>query len=288
MMKKILVLGSSSWLGNLLLHQLSDSNLSYQLASTTYNTKIDFPFEVDLFKAKQHKDYRRILKNFQPDVIINFLRGEDEDGFHIHQTMQVYSKLNSAHYIYASSALALDGYSNKALTENVLAKGKSEYGAFKAKCERTLYDSSIAWTILRFSSLQGYSNNKYTRNENLLNNLKSGQTITVDTGVIQNRMMADLMISGLVKIIEQRVKGIIHFGTIDSSDEVDFLRKQAVNYGYSEKLVQASNVNRNVNLNCIPDTIIRLFGDEYKVTEADTLKELKEIKEFQKYIKDEC
>jgi hypothetical protein len=148
-----------------------------------------------------------------------------------------------------------------------------------------MYGSSAIWTILRFSSLQGYSDIKFTRNENLLNNLSLGKAITVDTGVIQNRMMADLMISGLVKIIQQQVQGIIHFGTIDASDEVDFLRKQAVHYGYSEDVIKVSNLNRNVNLNCIPDTIIRLFGEKYNVKESDTLKQLTEINEFEKYIK---
>jgi dTDP-4-dehydrorhamnose reductase len=246
---------------------------------------VDFAFNVELYVAKEPKDYREILSSFKPNSIVNFLRGEDENGFEIHKDMLTYSEKNRVHYIYASSALALDGYRDIELTESILANGISEYGAFKAKCEQTMYDSSSIWTILRFSSLQGYSDIKFTRNENLLHNLSLGKTITVDTGVIQNRMMADLMISGVVKIIEQKVKGIIHFGTIDTSDELDFLRKQAVNYGYSEDVIKASNLNRNVNLNCIPDTIIRLFGKEYNVKESDTLKQLWEINEFVKYIK---
>ncbi|WP_197026336.1 sugar nucleotide-binding protein [Polaribacter sp. Hel_I_88] len=284
---RVLVLGSTSWLGSLLLNQLNNSIDSITLASTVYKNKLDFDFDIKLYKASSFESYRKIVKDFQPEVIVNFLRGEDQNGYQIHQDVIKYSASVNAHYIYASSALALDGYSNIDLTESILANGVSEYGIFKTKCEKLLYESNIMWTILRFSSLQGFCNHKFTRNENLLSKLKNNETITVDTGVFQNRMIADKMISGVVKIIQQKVEGIIHFGTTDSSDEIDFLRKQANIFGYSNDLIKASNINRKVNLNCIPEKIIQLFGDEFSVSEQDTLNKLLEIKEFQKYKKNE-
>ena len=87
MKNKILVLGSSSWLGNLLLNQLNDSTEVFQLASTRYKTMVNFPFNVEFYLAKEPKDYREILSSFKPNSIVNFLRGEDEDGFEIHKDM---------------------------------------------------------------------------------------------------------------------------------------------------------------------------------------------------------
>lgn len=281
---KILILGSSSWLGYLLLEELSLNYSDVELASTVFNHKIKFNFNVKLYAARNLEDYEAILRDFQPTIIVNFLRGENDQGMLLHQSLIKYSKIENTYYLYASSALALDGYKNIQLTENLLANGKSAYGLFKANCEQALYDSAINWCVLRFASVQGWVGHKITRNENFLMNLSKGQIITVDKGVLQNRMFANLMINGISKILENKNEDIIHFGTIDSSDEVDFLRKQAELFGYSPKLIESSAEERNVNLVCVPNRIFKLLGDSYKVSEADTLSSLLKILELEKYI----
>lgn len=285
MQDKILVLGSTSWLGYLLLEELSIKIPQIPLASTIYKNKLDFNFNVKLFHASNLQDYNSILNEFQPTVIVNFLRGEDDNGMLLHKALISYAEKTKAYYLYASSALALDAYSGIELTENILANGKSDYGLFKAKCEQALYDSTSKWCILRFASVQGWVHHKLTRNENLLKNLSKGEKIIVDSGVSQNRMLANLMIKGIVDLIILKTEGIIHFGTIDSSDEVDFLQKQAELFGYSSKLIERSPVDRNVNLVCVPNRIFNILGETYRVSEKDTLQSLSEITELKKYIK---
>jgi dTDP-4-dehydrorhamnose reductase len=284
MKNKILILGSSSWLGYLLLEELSLNYPRVEFASTIYKNKFNFDFNVKLYSASKLEDYEAILKDFEPTVIVNFLRGEDDQGMLLHHSLIEYSKNANSYYLYASSALALDGYKDIELTEDVLANGKSEYGLFKANCEQALYDSSINWCVLRFSSVQGWISHKHTRNEIFLLKLSKGQNIIVDRGVYQNRMLANLMIKGIADIIHYKHEGIIHFGTIDSSDELTFLQKQAEIFGYSPKLINSSSVERNVNLVCVPNRIYKLLGDSYKVSEADTLHSLRGISEFKKYI----
>jgi dTDP-4-dehydrorhamnose reductase len=285
MQDKILVLGSTSWLGYLLLEELSIKIPQIPLASTIYKNKLDFNFNVKLFHASNSQDYNSILNEFQPTVIVNFLRGEDDNGMLLHKALINYAEKTEAYYIYASSALALDAYSGIELTENILANGKSDYGLFKAKCEQALYDSTSKWCILRFASVQGWVHHKLTRNENLLKNLSKGEKIIVDSGVYQNRMLANLMIKGIVNLIVFKTEGIIHFGTIDSSDEVNFLQKQAELFGYSSKLIERSPVDRNVNLVCVPNRIFNILGESYRVSEKDTLQNLSEITALKKYIK---
>lgn len=283
MKQKILVLGSSSWLGSALLNRLSLS--TYQLISTVFRTQIEFNFDIEIVKAESLKDYQDILKSYNPEVIVNFLRGENEEDYDIHKNFINYCSATNSHYIYASSALALDAYDNVDLTEHILAKSVSEYGIFKGNCEQMLYDSKICWSVLRFSSLQGYCAHKFTRNEAFLNRLHKGEDIYIDSGVYQNRMFVDDMILIVEKIIEDKINGIIHIGTIDTSEEIDFLRKQANLFGYSSDRVKSNGNIRNVNLNCKPKTILELSDGSFKVTEEDTLKRINSIKEFDKYRK---
>ena len=270
--QKILVLGAASWLGSLLLRKLNQFNTNFVLAGTIHQQNIDVGF-VQLVKAEILQDYENLLFDFQPTVIVNFLRGENEAGFGLHNRLIEFVKSTQGFYIFASSALALDGYENIELTEEMLAKGKSPYGVFKARCEQKLYESSAKWCILRFASTQGWVSHKLTRNEIFLKKLSLGEMIEVDTGVIQNRMLADVIIDGIVQIIEKQLEGIIHFGTVDSSEEFDFLKKQAELFGYSSALIRKGEV-RNVNLVAIPRQIIEIFGKSFEQTENDTLKGL--------------
>jgi dTDP-4-dehydrorhamnose reductase len=283
MESKTLILGSSSWLGYLLLNELSLKFPNIYLAGTVYKQRIDVDVNIKFYFATNLEDYKQTLNDFKPTVIVNFLRGEGEEGQLIHRLMIDYSSHGNAYYLYASSALALDAYEGRDLTENILAKSKSEYGQFKAKCEQILYDSRIDWCILRFASVQGWVKHKITRNENLLLKLSKGERIIVDKGVCQNRMLADLMIKGIAELINLRTQGIIHFGTADSSDEFDFLKRQAVVFGYSSELIERSNHERNVNLFCIPNRIYDILGESYKVMESDTLRSLSEIPQLKNY-----
>lgn len=285
MRKRILILGSTSWLGSALLKRLNANKEEYQLITTIYKNKIELDADIKVINAQELKDYQTALQTFKPNVIVNFLRGENEEGYNIHRSIIDFCNKEKSHYIYASSVLALDAYDNIDLTEDILARSLSEYGIFKGNCEEMLYNSKIDWTVLRFSSLQGYCAHKHTRNEAYLSRLFNGEEIYVDSGVVQNRMFVDDMTLIVKKIIEKTIKGIIHIGTIDSSDEIDFLRKQANLFGYSSDRVQESGNQRNVNLNCIPSKIHELFGDDFKLYEKNTLERINNIKEFDKYRK---
>ena len=285
MRNKILILGSTSWLGSALLNRLNTNKEAYQLITTVYKNKIELDPDIEVINAQELKDYQVILNTFKPNVIVNFLRGENEQGYNIHESIIDFCTKEKSHYIFASSVLVLDAHENIDLTEDVLAKSLSEYGIFKGYCEEKLYDSKIDWTVLRFSSLQGYCAHKHTRNEVFLSKLFKGKKIYVDLGVVQNRMFVNDMILIVEKIIERTIKGIIHIGTTDSSDEINFLRKQANLFGYSSDRIQESGNQRNVNLNCIPSKIHELFGDDFKLDEKITLEKINRIKEFDKYRK---
>lgn len=281
--EKILVLGAASWLGYLLIEELSYIDGSYILAGTFNRQKVEFTKDVKTYYSTNLEKYKKIINEFEPTTIINFLRGEDEEGELICKFVSDYLKENGGYYVYASSVLALDGYNNIDLTEEILAKAKSDYGIFKAKAEQNLYDSSGKWCILRFSSVQGWVPHKLTRNEIFVKKLAENEKISVDLGVFQNRMLADLMIKGISKLINLKTEGIIHFGTLDNSDEIDFLREQAKIFGFSSNLIEASANKRNMNLVCVPNRIFNILGDDFKIRERDTLNSLSQMEALKKY-----
>ena len=276
--KRILILGASSWLGYLLVQQLAATHV--KVAGTIFKSTIIFPSNVKIFRAKNDlKEYDIMVQEFKPTVIVNFLRGEDDYGFELHKRIIKLAKSNNSYYIYASSVLALDGYKNIELVESLEAKGVSPYGIFKANCEKELYKAPISWCILRFASVQGYVPHKKTRNQLFLEKLAKNEEVLVDRGILQNRILASLLIDGILDLIQDKITGIIHFGAQDNSEEYHFLQQQAAYFGFNKALVKSS-APRNINLVAVPDKILARYGNKYKVTEKETLQGLLEIEEL--------
>ncbi len=280
----VLILGAASWLGYLLITQLQVLR-RYRLVGSLHQQILSIGDGIHLFQANHVHQYLEALDSYEPKIVVNFLRGEDENGLYLHNEVIKYCKNKSTHYIYASSALALDAYHNIDLTENLLAKSQSAYGSFKAKCEELLYPSPINWTILRFASVQGWVPHKATRNEKFLSKLCQGEKVRVDRGVFQNRMFANVLIKGVLEVIQENITGVLHFGTTDFSEEFSFLKRLAIAFGYADKMVMEGMIERNVNLVTIPSRIFKELEGDYRRTEKDTLKSIAQIPHFQKYKK---
>ncbi len=270
--KRILILGASSWLGYLLLQNLSLSNAI--LAGSICSNDIFLGQSVKKYTISNLITCKEALIDFEPNIVINFLRGENDEGFSIHNEIVKLIARTNGYYMYASSVLALDGYSlGTPLEESLQPKSISAYGQFKAKCELKLLASNINYSIIRFASVQGWVPHKLTRNELFLKKLQQNDKITVDKGVIQNRLSADKLIYGLRALLKRREVGVFHFGTEDHSDEIDFLRRQAKQFGYNPGLI-VEGKRRDVNLVAIPNGINQILGNSYKSSEEDTLRDL--------------
>ncbi len=275
---RVLVLGASSWLGYLLTQQLSLRNIA--TCGTVFKSTVFFDENVEVCRTDGTvTSYADIIKTFKPNVIINFLRGEDDTGFQIHKKIISLCKKDSIYYMYASSILALDAYKDTELVESLEASSISPYGIFKANCEQELYTSNILWSILRFASVQGWVAHKATRNQVFLEKLANKKEVLIDREIFQNRILASLLIEGILDLLDDRITGIIHFGAKDSSEEYVFMKQQAEIFGYDTDLF-ISGPTKNINLVAVPHKIYELYGDTYKVSENDTLQGLLEIAEL--------
>lgn len=279
--QSILILGASSWLGYLCANKLSQQPAN-RVFGTVRSGSVSLPAVVTLFEAARIADYEELFANQRASVVINFLRGEDEVDLDLHRMVTKYCMDHSALYVYASSVLALDAYEDQELVESLPAKSVSPYGIFKAQCESHLLASGAQHLILRFASVQGWVEHRKTRNESFLQKVSSGKPVTVDTGILQNRLYANDLVDMLLALIDVQARGVLHLGTSDSSSEVDFLRREALAFGWNPDLV-IEGEPRNVNLVAVPNRVFKLIGDSAKRLESDTIASLLSCDGLKKY-----
>lgn len=276
-----MVLGAASWLGYLLVDQLA-SIPRYRVFGSLHIQQPNLPASVTFFRAGRSREYIKALEQYQPEVIVNFLRGEDSEGAAINDAVINYCSVNNGHYVYASSALALDGYEDILLSEDLLGKSKSIYGRFKAACEAAILKGNITCSIIRFSSVQGWVPHKVTRTESFLRKMRAGEAVQVDRGVVQNRMVADLLVEAIEEIIHSTAEGVFHFGTTDASEEYHFLRNLAITFGYDSDRVIAGS-QKDINISLLPGKNVKQLAGKFCQTEADTLSYLRNLSALSAY-----
>jgi len=283
-MKKILLLGASSWVGSLLSKKISVLDASIQILGTVRSSTVEMPWLTKTFKISDYHQYNMILSQERPSLIVNFLRGEGPSDYKLHNELVDYCLNSNSFYIYASSALALDGYApGMKLLENMPPKSISPYGIFKGKCEESLVLSGVSHLILRFSSIQGWAPHKVTRNQRFLEKISKGISVEVDGGIFQNRLFDETFVDIVIELLRVGAEGVFHLGTLDSSSEVSFLRRQADIFGWDPDLVVESK-SRDANLVVEPDKLLSLLGHEFGKIENETLNSLLRCSGLAQYI----
>lgn len=273
-MSHVLILGITSWIGFRLAESLRAEPHQWRVAGTSRTGRPGPGFEAELHEAGDATAFSRVLERTQPPVVVNLLRGEDAAGLANHRAVCDWCANRGALYVYASSALALDAYVGVPLTEDLPARSVTPYGQFKQACEAHVQSrTDCRHLILRFASIQGWAPHKPTRNETFLRKLASGQEVVVDRGVIQNRILDRTLASAVADLVAGGVTGVVHLGAVDSSEEFEFLRSVARDFGLEPAKVK-SGARRDVNLAVQPRRLYELFGDRYRVTEAQTRRSL--------------
>ena len=275
-MSLVLILGARSWIG----YRLTEAILSQQSkaivegTTSSLNLKSIEQNQPDFYHAQTVDDFKKVFKQKSYSIVINLLRGEDAAGHDIHRQIATECFKAGARYVYASSALALDGYDfNQVLTEDLPAKSITPYGQFKGACEDYLKSThpNENWIALRFSSIQGWSPWKPTRNEAFLTKLKQSQIVKVSRGIKQNRLYDKIFAQAVAQLINQSsARGIFHLGTTDESEEIDFLRSVSKAFGYDEYAVEQEG-ERKVNLSLHCDRLHQATGNQWRQTEHQTI-----------------
>ena len=264
----VLLLGARSWIGFRLCEAAHSICPEWTVVGTS---RCRAAAPNGFLAASTACEFSSLITERRPAVVVNLLRGEDEEGLKTHQAVIHACARVNALYCFTSSALALDSSESPDLTEDVPPSSGTPYGKFKQTCEEALAGSSDCRSlVLRFSSLQGWSPHKPSRNEVFLRKISAGQNVIVDRGVWQNRMLDTEFAQAVIDLLRVQANGIVHLGAEDSSEEFEFLRRVAMAFGWEPSLVVPGR-ERQVNLVTRPKRLFNLFGDRYRFTEQDTI-----------------
>ena len=275
---RMLVLGARSWIGFRLAEAIRRLDPSVEVTGTSRSEQRDGAF----LEADDLPDFDVAVRELRPDAVVNLLRGEDARGRAIHAGVASLCAGLGIHYSFASSALALDGYRRTELTEDLLPSSETPYGQFKAACELDLHRIGGEWLVLRFASIHGWSPWKPSRTEAFLTRLAGGETVTVDRGVLQNRLEDRVFAEAVAQAVLDRRTGTLHLGATDCSEELDFLRRLAGAFGQPEALVVEGG-DRAVNLVVQPRRLFALYPGRFERTEAQTIDGLLSCPELRQY-----
>jgi dTDP-4-dehydrorhamnose reductase len=275
----VIILGARSWIGFRLAQAFAEQGIP--VIGTTSNATPSVPFAAanlpPLTPAADVDGFNALIRHQRPRIVFNLLRGENTAGLEAHlQAARLCEEIGSR-YVYASSALVFEGHHpDVILDEQARPTAVTPYGAFKAECERRLADGHPDgnWQVLRFTSIQGWSPWKPSRNEAFLTRLSKGETIAVDIGIVQNRML-DLDFARQVRdnALLPAARGFLHLGADDASEEVDFLRRVATAFGWPASRVQPGQPKDcHIALDCARTH--SLTAGRWRSTEKHTLQGL--------------
>lgn len=270
-LKKILLLGSSGWIAHYLIDELKRMNFRIIGVSNSNEPKHQI---VNYFFNIEDTNFCKDIKNIDFDIFLNMHHSKNfERSLEIHKDLSNYCKEKQKHYVYFSSANAVDADPSRAHEEGEVANGASEYGAFKANCEKYLCDNHKKACIIRFPAAHGFAPNRIARTEEFLKKLTTDGKVSVAKGVYQNRPFVGHLAKMIARIVHDEHSGVFHLGTYDTSDEFDFCTRIAEAFGHdANKLIEGDKYDFNMTV--IPKRIYELYGDEFRFTEQDTINEL--------------
>jgi dTDP-4-dehydrorhamnose reductase len=281
-LSRILILGSSSWMGSYLIPEFKKS-LPHSHLICAYHSKIPHYKNVEI--ARLSAAHPQNLEALNPTAIINLARGEVDLDFEFHQYLIDFSNKKNAKYLFASSINAVDGDVSKSHLESYPAFAQTPYGKFKAKCETELLNRAKNALAFRFAGAHGWAPNRLSRTEDFLQQLAQGKEIIVGKNIIQNHpFMGDLAFQVSLLLQNHKTEGIYHLGTSDFSDEIVFLLKMANAFGYnSHKIIEGEEVNWNMVAKI--ERLPKEFPNIVFPAEKDTIAKIRAQSELAKYIK---
>lgn len=249
-MKRILITGSNGLLGQKVVEILSRSNYPLLLVSL----EPESVFDEDIFPYRQldltHKqEVRRVLDEFEPDIIVNTAAVTDVDLCEKERALawrvNVGSVENLAHaanlvgakIIHLSTDYVFDGEKGP-YGESDRPNPISYYGRTKFASENVLRIAGTPSAIIRTMVLYGIGK-KVKSNFALwlYHNLKENKQIRVVDDQIGNPTLVDDLAFGILKIIELERTGLYHIAGADLVSRYDFALSLCKIFGFNKKLI---------------------------------------------------
>ena len=210
-MEKVFILGASGLVGSALINELKDGFELYgTYCSTVTNLPEDKQFQLDVQQIDKLKE---LLASIKPDMVISCLRGEFDLQFKFHEELAIELRKTNSRLYYFSTTNVFDGDFTKAHTEMDFPIAESDYGDFKIKCENMLMDILADRVVMiRIPAIWGKDSPRWNL---IIESIRNNVVIDVYNNLICNNLTDVMLAKQLRYIIENKLKGIFHLGSVD-------------------------------------------------------------------------
>lgn len=254
MKKKILIIGSSGYLGKKLKKSLSKK----------YNLITPDKKKLNIVKLDKIKKY---LKN-NIDFVIN-LSGQISNNKRLMKNIIVNGNKNiiqlcknkKLKVFYLSTSL-IYGFSNQKVKENSIKNPVDSYATFKFMAEQSYLKSNINYIILRLCNI--YNGKKNGIVKNIVNSIQKNKRINLtNKNVYRNYIHIDDAVHIICKMLEKNLKHNVYNLGFENLKLISL-----INYLEKKLKMKIKHFNQNLNLNKIPSQKIclkRIFNEiKYK------------------------
>ena len=254
--KRILIIGGSSLLGYKLLHIKNN----FEIQTTFNKNSIDLKnFETLKIDITKEIECRKILE-VKPDVIVNtaamtnvdYCEKFKEKAFDVNvrgtQNILKMAEQIGSKFVHISTDAVFSGKKDNYFEED-LPNPVNIYGKTKLESERIASEASNH-LILRPSVIFGWippefikKRNESIKNMNfalwVLNKLHCGEKLSVVDDQFSTPTLADNLAENIIDMIKKDMTGIFHASGLSCINRLDFSKKIANVFGYSDKLISS-------------------------------------------------
>jgi len=256
MKKKMLVIGGTSLLGYKLLSNTNDFELYASYNKNIINLKNVETLKIDITNKKNCEK----IFDVKPDIIINtaaitnvdYCEKFEKNAFDVNVTgtkniAKIAEKLGSK-LIHISTDAVFSG-SKKFYVEEDKPNPISVYGKTKLESEKIISKVNDS-VILRPSVLFGWIPFEYikTKDESrktmnfglwVIDQLYKNNKISIVNDQINTPTLADNLAENIIEIIKTDLTGIFHLSGLSCISRLDFSKKIAKTFGYSDNLISS-------------------------------------------------
>lgn len=233
-MEKVLILGASGLVGRALIDELKDGyDLYGTYGSSVTSLSDDKQFQL---KVQQIDNLKEIIRSIKPDIVISCLRGDFDQQLKFHEELAMELRNKSSRVYYFSTTNVFDGNFSRPHTETDIPISESDYGNFKIESENMLKEIlNERVMIIRIPAIWGKDSPRWN---SIKESIKNNKVIDVYSNLVCNNLLDVLLAKQMRFIIENKLKGIFHLGSVDMMTQGQFYEKIISKLGSKKSILQ--------------------------------------------------